>query len=108
MFEIMSQWGEYELREIADVQKRASICGVSEAQVKSGVKAIMLSDSVEDAAQRQLRFIIADSGHCSTFGQGGKGGIRRKTYLDNVGGRVPTNFWPFSETGHTDEAKKKC
>lgn len=67
MFEIMSQWGEYELREIADAQKRASICGVSEAQVKSGVKAIMLSDSVEDAAQRQLRFIIADSGHCSTL-----------------------------------------
>ena len=30
MFEIMSQWGEYELREIDDVQKRASICGVSE------------------------------------------------------------------------------
>lgn len=29
-----------------------------------------------------------------------------ETYLENVGGRLPTNFWPFSETGHTDEVKK--
>lgn len=35
------------------------------------------------------------------------GGIARKTYLDDVGGRLPTNFWPFSECGHTDEAKKE-
>ena len=30
-----------------------------------------------------------------------------KTYLKDVDGRVPTNFWPFSEVGHTDEAKKE-
>ena len=107
MFQIMSQWGEYELREIADAQKRASICGVSEAQVKSGVKAIMLSDSVEDAAQKAAAIYNRGQWPLFYFGQGGKGGIRRKTYLDNVGGRVPTNFWPFSETGHTDEAKKE-
>ena len=107
MFEIMSQWGEYELREIADAQKRASICGVSEAQVKSGVKAIMLSDSVKDAAQKAAAIYNRGQWPLFYFGQGGKGGIRRKTYLDNVGGRVPTNFWPFSETGHTDEAKKE-
>ena len=41
------------------------------------------------------------------FTKGGKGGIRRKTYLEKVGGRLPTNFWPYSETGHTDEAKKE-
>lgn len=107
MFEIMSQWGKYELREIADAQKRASICGVSEAQVKSGVKAIMLSDSVKDAAQKAAAIYNRGQWPLFYFGQGGKGGIRRKTYLDNVGGRVPTNFWPFSETGHTDEAKKE-
>ena len=104
MFEIMSQWGEYELREIDDVQKRASICGVSEEQVKSSVKAIMLSDNLENAAQKASA--IYNRGQCY-FGQDGKGGIRRKTYLNTVGGRIPTNFWPFSETGHTDEAKKE-
>lgn len=35
------------------------------------------------------------------------GGIRRKTYLDNVEGKMVTNLWPYTETGHTDEAKKE-
>lgn len=107
MFEIMSQWGEYELREIDDVQKRASICGVSEEQVKSSVKAIMLSDNLENAAQKASAIYNRGQWPLFYFGQDGKGGIRRKTYLNTVGGRIPTNFWPFSETGHTDEAKKE-
>lgn len=41
------------------------------------------------------------------FYKNGKGGIRRKTYLENVDGRMVTNLWPFSEVGHTDEAKKE-
>lgn len=40
------------------------------------------------------------------FTNSGRGGIRRKTYMDKVGGKPATNYWPFSETGHTDEAKK--
>lgn len=107
MFEIMSQWGEYELREIDDVQKRASICGVPEEQVKSSVKAIMLSDNLENAAQKASAIYNRGQWPLFYFGQDGKGGIRRKTYLNTVGGRIPTNFWPFSETGHTDEAKKE-
>ena len=107
MFEIMSQWGEYELREIDDVQKRASICGVSEEQVKSSVKAIMLSDNLENAAQKASAIYNRGQWPLFYFGQDGKGGIRRKTYLNTVGGRIPTNFWPFSETGHTDEANKE-
>ena len=35
------------------------------------------------------------------------GGIRRKTYLENVEGRMVTNLWPYAEVGHTDEAKKE-
>ncbi|MBQ1510381.1 MAG: site-specific DNA-methyltransferase, partial [Selenomonadaceae bacterium] len=31
----------------------------------------------------------------------------RKTYLDKVGDKPPTNNWPFEEVGHTDEAKKE-
>ena len=107
MFEIMSQWGEYELREIDDVQKRASICGVPEEQVKSSVKAIMLSDNLENAAQKASAIYSRGQWPLFYFGQDGKGGIRRKTYLNTVGGRIGPNFWPFSETGHTDEAKKE-
>lgn len=41
------------------------------------------------------------------FTNGGKGGIRRKVYLDAVGGRIATNYWCYDEVGHTDEAKKE-
>jgi hypothetical protein len=41
------------------------------------------------------------------FTKQGKGGIRRKTFLENVGGKVVTNFWTYADTGHTDEAKKE-
>ena len=41
------------------------------------------------------------------FTRGGLGGIRRKTYLSAVGGKLPTNFLPYSDVGHTDEAKKE-
>ena len=27
--------------------------------------------------------------------------------MENVGGKLPTNFWPYDDTGHTDEAKKE-
>ncbi len=37
----------------------------------------------------------------------GKGGIAKKTYLEQVGGRLPTNLWKYEEVGHTDEAKKE-
>lgn len=40
------------------------------------------------------------------FTQNGKGGIRRKTYIDSVEGKPPTNYWPYSDVGHTDEAAK--
>ena len=40
------------------------------------------------------------------FTKGGKGGIARKTYLTNVGGKLPTNLWLHSDVGHTDEANE--
>ncbi|MFP3441345.1 hypothetical protein R0K18_26810, partial [Pantoea sp. SIMBA_133] len=41
------------------------------------------------------------------FTKGGLGGVRRKTYLDSVGGALPTNLWTYDEAGHTDGAKKE-
>ena len=41
------------------------------------------------------------------FTKNGKGGIARKTYLKNVGGKLPTNLWKHDDVGHTDEAKKE-
>ena len=107
MYEIMCGWGKYELRDIDDIHQRALICGVSDDDVKKGVQGIMLVESLEESAKVADAIYKRGQWPSFYFGQGGNGGIRRKTYLDNVGGKVPSNFWAFTETGHTDEAKKE-
>ena len=106
MLEIMQGWCRYELCDLHDAKKRAAVCGIPEDEVRTGVLAIVLSDSLEvSAAQAQA---VYERGQWPRFffTKGGQGGIRRKTYLENVGGRLPTNLWPYTEVGHTDEAKK--
>ncbi len=107
MLRAMRGWCEYELRELDDTHERAIICGVADEDVRKGVKAIVLSESLEVSAAKAQQ--VYDQGPWPKFffSKGGKGGIARKTYLDNVGGKLPTNFWPFVDTGHTDEAKKE-
>lgn len=107
MLEIMRGWCGYELRDLNDAHERAVVCGVSESDVRQGVQAIVLSESLEISAQKAR--VVYDRGQWPRFffTKGGKGGIARKTYLENVGGKLPTNFWAFTETGHTDEAKKE-
>lgn len=107
MLEYMQGWCDYELRDLGDAKERAAICGVAEGEVRQGVQAIVLSESLEISAQKAQA--VYDRGQWPRFyfTRKGKGGIRRKTYLENLGGKVPTNFWPYLETGHTDEAKKE-
>ena len=41
------------------------------------------------------------------FGKDGKGMPRRKTYLEESEGQTPWTWWPNSEVGHNQEAKKE-
>jgi adenine-specific DNA-methyltransferase len=41
------------------------------------------------------------------FGKNGKSMPRRKTYLEESEGQTPWTWWPNSEVGHTQEAKKE-
>ena len=107
MLEFMRGWGSYELRELDDSHERASVCGVEDDKVRQGVKAIMLSEPVEIASAKAREIYEKGKWPKFYFTKNGLGGIRRKTYLENVGGKLPTNFWAFSEAGHTDEAKKE-
>ena len=107
MLEYMNAWANYELRDLHDEKERAAICGISEVDVRKEVKAIMLSDSLDIASKRAQSVLERGSWPRFYFTKGGKGGIRRKTYLENVGGKLPTNFWPYTEVGHTDEAAKQ-
>ena len=107
MLEIMRGWCGYELRDLNDAHERAVVCGVPESDVRQGVQAIVLSESLEISAQKAQAVYDRGQRPRFFFTKGGKGGIARKIYLENVGGKLPTNFWAFTETGHTDEAKKE-
>ena len=107
MLDIMNGWCGYELRDIDDAKNRAAVCSIPVDEVRPNVLAIMLKEPLELSRNKAKE--IYDKGPWPKFyfTKQGKGGIRRKTYLTNLDGRVPTNFWPFSEVGHTDEAKKE-
>ena len=107
MLKAMRGWCDYELRELNDTHRRAVICGVSDEEVRQGVKAIVLADTLEVSAQKAKQVYDRGPWPKFFFSKGGLGGIARKTYLAQVGGKLPTNFWPFADTGHTDEAKKE-
>ncbi|MBQ9368197.1 MAG: site-specific DNA-methyltransferase [Victivallales bacterium] len=107
MLAIMNGWCPYELKEIDDAEKRAAICGVSVKEVRKGVKAIMLAQSVDESQKKALTVLKQGQWPRFYFGSNGKGKIARKTYLDSVGGIAPQNLWLHQEVGHTDEAKKE-
>ena len=107
MFDIMSGWCEYELCDLHDEDQRALVCGVPVEEVRKGVKGIVLKSSIEESSAKAAVVLKKGPWPRFFFTKNGKGGIARKTYLDNVGGKLPTNFWPHVETGHTDEAKKE-
>lgn len=107
MLRIFSGWTSYELRDLDDAAERAKVCGINADQVKPDVKGIVLAKPFAEA--RLDARAVMDRGQWPRFyfTSGGKGGVRRKTYLDSVGGALPTNFWAYDIAGHTDEAKKE-
>ena len=107
MLEYMCGWCEYELKDLGDEAKRAQICGIDVNDVRKDVKAIVLKNSLEESKAQAEAVLKRGQWPRFYFTKNGIGGIRRKTYLDNVDGKMVTNFWPYSEVGHTDEAKKE-
>lgn len=106
MLRIMSEWANYKLCDLDDAAIRAQICGVSENEVRQGVKAIVLADPLEIASAQAQKVLKRGQWPRYYFTQNGKGGIARKTYLDSVDGPPPTNLWQYADVGHTDEAAK--
>lgn len=107
MLQSMNGWCNYELRDLNDDEKRAEVCGTSVAEVRKGVLGIVLSESLEESRRKAEQVLKKGPWPRFFFSKNGKGGIARKTYLENVGGVPPTNFWAFSDVGHTDGAKKQ-
>lgn len=107
MLDIMCGWCSYELRDLNDAEKRAAVCGVSVENVRKDVLGIVLSQSVELSRKEAQAVYNRGQWPKYFFTKNGYGGIARKTYLDDSKGKVVTNFWPFSDVGHTDGAKKE-
>ena len=106
MLRQMSEWCPYELRNLHDEEERAKCCDIPTEQVRADVLGIVLSDPLEVAMTKARKIYKRGQWPKFYFTNGGKGGIRRKTYLQNVSGTPPTNLWEYSEVGHTDEASK--
>lgn len=107
MLENLNKWCSYKLENLHDEKKRALVCGVREEDVRPDVLGIVLAEPLEDAKRKATSVMNKGNWPYFYFTNGGKGGLRRKTYLDEMDGRVVTNYFPYEECGHTDEAKKE-
>ena len=106
MLEYMNGWTSYCLVDLQDDDERAKVCGLEASAVRKGVQAIVLEKPLKVAQLEAKEVYERGNWPRFYFTEGGKGGIRRKTYLDKVGGMPATNLWQFSDVGHTDEAAK--
>lgn len=107
LLEVMNGWCKYHLVDLNDAQKRAEICGISPNDVRKGVKGIILKEDFETSKREALKVLKNGPWPKFYFTKNGEGGIARKTYLTEVEGRLVTSFWPHTEVGHTDGAKKE-
>ena len=107
MLEIMNGWCPYKLEDLDDAVKRAEVCGISASEVREGVKGIVLDVPLEEAKNKARKVLEEGPWPRFYFTKNGEGGISRKTYLSYVEGKLPTNYWPCSMVGHTDEGAKE-
>ena len=96
-----------EYKDLDDAEQRAAVCGIVPEEVKEGVKGIVLAEDLETSRRKAQAVYERGQWPRFYFTNGGQGGIRRKTYLDKVEGKLVTTLWPYEEVGHTDGAKKE-
>jgi adenine-specific DNA-methyltransferase len=90
----LRQWGcEFELRDLKDAEKRASVVGVEPKDVRE-VRGVVLKTPLEEARAAAERVLAAGPWPRIFFGVKGKGRPQRKNYLEEVKqGKVPVTFW---------------
>lgn len=102
----MNGWAPYELRELDDRERRASICGVDPDSVRDGVRAVVLSVPLDDAAEAARARYQKGRWPTLVLRGGGEGGIGRKAYIPE-GGRPPSTWWTNDQVGHNRSAKSE-
>lgn len=108
MLEIMRGWCSYELKDLHDEHERAVVCGVPENEVRPGVMGIVLSEPLDISSAKAKQILKRGQWPRFFFTKGGKGGIARKTYLENVGGGSQQISGLIQKSGTRMKQKSKC
>ena len=101
----LSEYAPYRLEDLHDEEWRAENEGIPMDRVKKGVKSLVLDCSVEEAMAKTKELI--DSKTWPRVYVTGGGGFRSKSYLASKPGRVPEDWWTYTEVGSNDEAKSE-
>lgn len=102
MFSELLKYAQYELREIDDTDRRAEVCGVDPDKIRQGVKAILLSDTIEDARKKANE--VAKGVLPDVFFINGGRRIQVKGHLPE-GGVTPRTIWQFQDVGSNRNSK---
>lgn len=98
MLEQLSVWAPYELRDIGDEAKRASLRQLPADRARAGVKAIMLAVPLEEAAAQAQNVHENKVWPDLVFLNLDKERMQRKKHLVDAG-RVPETLWPHDQVG---------
>ena len=105
MLDWLSNYAPYKLLDLHDEEWRAENEGVPLERVKKSVPAIVLDCSKEEAKERTKQ--LMENGIWPRVYVTGGGGFRSKSYLSTKPGKVPEDWWPYTEVGSNDEAKNE-
>lgn len=102
----LSEYADFELRNIDDAEERASRCGVSVDEVRQDVCAIMVKGDL--AASKQSAEARTSRGKWPQFyfASYGTGYPAKKTYLSDEG-VPPRTLWAHNEVGSNRTAKRE-
>lgn len=102
MFAELCKYTDYEMVELADQEKRAEICGVGVKDIRDGVKALLLKDSLEISRANALK--VADGVLPDVFFINDGKRIQVKGHLPE-GGVTPRTIWNFTDVGSNRNSK---
>ncbi|AIK85646.1 DNA methylase [Corynebacterium glutamicum] len=108
MLEIMQGWGRYEFGENTEAERKGrSNVFASNVEFREDVKPLVIPGWNE--TDKEFAESVYRRGNWPVFliTNGGLGGFRRKSYLNGMPGRTPTNLFSHEDVGHTDAAAKE-
>lgn len=101
----LSAYAPYKLVDLHDEAIRAENEGVTIERAKKGVPAIVL-DCDKKQAKASTEALMRKGGWPRVYVTSA-GGFRSKSYLATKSGKVPEDWWPYTEVGSNDEAKNE-